>query len=337
MKSLFFFLLLACFSWGNSYESWLKQEQQQFATFKENHDEAFSKAIKKEWEAFEANYTLNPYKELKPTVLPSLEEDSKLDISLLENAPLVKVEKPLIPKEKPLAKTPLPKIKKEDGSLKEVTVEFYSYQIPVQYNPHLGFLLTSVSKEAIANFWERFTHVDNQYLLSQIQSVVQHYAFNDWATYLFVHKIGMQIYGIENMANLFTWYVMTQMNYDVKIGYTQQNIYLLAHMKHELYQVTFLNLNEGKYYVLNPKGSIRTRESIYTYKARHEKAHTPLSFEFKKPLLFNTHFATKALHFKYNNQVHTLESQYSINWLSFTKLFLNQIILFILTPTTRHF
>jgi len=321
MRLLFLCLLLFGFVWANEYEAWLKKEQQQFASYKKSHDEAFSDAIKKEWEAFEAQYTLNPYETPKPVELPRLEEESKLDIPLLENSLLakVKISPPNI--EKTFPKTPLPFIKKEHASFKEISVDFYSHKISVSYNPHIGFLLTSVSKEAIAGFWERFSKVDHQHLIKQIQFIVEHYGLNDWATYLLVHKIGMQIYQLDNMANLFTWYVLTQMNYDVKIGYSKQTVYLLAHMQHELFQVSFLTLQGNKYYVLHPKGSIRTLEPIYTYNAQHQKAQTALSFEFKKPLLFNTHYANKALHFKYNNQVYTIESQYSTDLVEFYKTF----------------
>ena len=321
MKLLFVFFTLACLSWSNDYNSWLKKEQQQFASFKKSHDEAFSDAIKQEWEAFETSYTLPFYATPKPSELPRLEEESKLDTSLLENSALVNVKISLPKKEHIFPKTPLPFVKKEDASFKEVTVDFYSHTISVSYNPHIAFLLTSVSKEGIANFWERFSKVDNQHLITQIQFIVEEYGLNDWASYLFVHKIGMQIYGLENMANLFAWYVLTQMNYDVKIGYTQHHIYLLAHMQHKLFQVAFLNHQGTQYYLLHPTGSIRMQQTIYTYNAHHPKAQKSLSFEFKKPLLFNTHYAHKALHFKYNNQVHTIESQYSTDLVEFYKTF----------------
>ncbi len=81
----------------------------------------------------------------------------------------------------------------------------------------------------------------------------------------------MEIYQANNMANLFSWYVLTQMNYDVKVGYTSNTIYLLANMQHQLFQVAYLNLQGNKYYVLTPKGKIATIESLYTYKVNHKK------------------------------------------------------------------
>lgn len=324
MKLLLFFFALICLphlSWSNEYNSWLEKEQQQFASFKKSHDEAFSDAIKKEWEAFEASYTLTPYTTPKPTQLPRLEEESKLDTPLLETSPLVNVNVSPPKIEKTFPKTPLTLTKKEDASLKALSIDFYSHKISVSYNPHIAFLLTSISKEGIANFWERFSKVDHQYLITQIQFIVEQYGLNDWATYLLVHKLGMHIYDLENMANLFTWYVLTQMNYDVKIGYTSQNIYLLAHMQHKLFQVAFLNHKGTQYYLLHPTGSIRTHQPIYTYNAHHPKAQKKLSFEFKTPLLLNTHYAHKALHFKYNNEVYTIESQYSTDLVEFYKTF----------------
>lgn len=322
MKKIIFLLLTTLFSaFGDDYASWLKEEQNSFKQYKKDHDEAFSQALKKDWEAFTALYLPNAYVEPKPETLPELEKEQPLDMTIINNSPIVELSRvePLIKEEMPIMVKEIPK--KLDVSLKKITFDFYSKNIEINYNPHIGFLITTVSKEAITNFWERFIKVDNQLMMSQIQTYIQKYNLNDWATYLLVHKIGMEIYHTENMANLFTWYILTQMNYDVKAGYSAQNIYLLSHMKHNLFQVAFLNLEGTQYYVLTPRGKIRSIESIYTYKAMHNNAKNPLSFEFKKPLLLNSVYNNKALNFRYNNENYTLETKYSTDLVSFYQSF----------------
>lgn len=322
MKKIIFILLsILLYAFGNDYATWLKEEQSGFKQYKKDHDEAFSQALKKDWEAFSALYLPNAYVEPKPDNLPKLEKEEPLDMSVIDNSPLVELSKvePILKQEEPVKIQEIPK--KTDMVLKKVAFDFYSKTIEINYNPHIGFLITSVSKEAITNFWERFIKVDNQVMMSQIQTYIQKYNLNDWATYLLVHKIGMEIYHTDNMANLFTWYMLTQMNYDVKVGYSAQNIYLLSHMKHNLFQVAFLNLEGTQYYVLTPRGKIRSIESIYTYKALHKNAKNPLSFEFKKPLLLNSVYNNKALNFKYNNENYTLETKYSTDLVSFYQSF----------------
>ena len=318
-KILLCTLLFTVYTFGNDYTSWLKEEQNSFKNYKKNLDEEFSAELKKDWEAFSAMYTPSAYVEPKPTVLPVLQKEEPLDLTLIDNSPLVDLNK-----EKEVVEEITPEIKKDikiELSLKKVAFDFYSKNIEIHYHPNIAFLITSVSKESIANVWERFSKVNNSVLFSQIQNTVQQYHLNDWATYLLVHKIGFEIYKTDNMANLFTWYVLTQMNYDVKVGYSAQNIYLLSNMQHNLFQVAFLNVEGKKYYVLTPKGKIRSIESIYTYKAAHSNAKNGLSFAFKQPILLNTVYNHKALNFKYNNQMHTLETKYSRDLVAFYKTF----------------
>ncbi|MFA6788067.1 MAG: hypothetical protein WC149_00665 [Arcobacteraceae bacterium] len=322
MKKIILILMaLSFYAWGNDYASWLKEEQNSFKNYKKSLDEEFSAALKKDWEAFNAMYTPNAYVEPKPITLPTLEKEQPLDMTVIDNSPLVDLTQEPLPQER----IPEEKIIKEaikiDISFKKVAFNFYSKNIEINYNPHIGFLITSVSKDSIANVWARFSNIDNTSLLSQIHTLVNQYHLNDWATYLLVHKIGMEIYKTDNMANLFTWYVLTQMNYDVKVGYSDQNIYLLSNMQHNLFQVAFLNIEGKKYYVLTPKGKIRSIESIYTYKALHSNAKNALSFAFKQPLLLNSVYNNKALHFTYNNQSHTLETKYSSDLVAFYKTF----------------
>jgi len=326
----FFLLLLFSFSLlGDDYAQWLKQEQEKFNGFRKNHNEEFAQELKKDWEAFQAQYLSNSYEKPKPIEAPNLEKESKLDVRLIQDSPFVKIQKPL----EPIITTPKPKIFVEkkapqkkllpikNSNMRHATFDFYSNKIDINYHQHLGFLLTSVSKEGIGNFWERFIKLDNNALIEQLQNYISLYNLNDWATYLLVHKLGMEIYKTNNMANLFSWYVLTQMNYDVKIGYSHQNIYLLANMKHDLFQVAFLTLQGTKYYVLTPKGQIRNIESIYTYKTNHAKANELLSFEFKSPLLLNNSSTNTALHFKYEEKHYIFEASYSKDLIDFYKTF----------------
>ncbi len=46
-----------------------------------------------------------------------------------------------------------------------------------------------------------------------------------------------------------------------------------------------------------------------------------MSFAFTKPLLLNSQYATKSLNFTYNNKVHLLQGQYSIDLIEFYKSF----------------
>ncbi|WP_419770849.1 MAG: hypothetical protein ACNI3C_03420 [Candidatus Marinarcus sp.] len=327
MKKIFLpLLLLSTLCFANEYQEWLKKEQNSYQQFKKNHDDAFADMLKKDWEAFNSMYNPTPYKAPKPKELPKVKEVIKLPQKAIEDSVIVKIvpiEKPVIHYVAPKPQPIVPPIQKEiiDPNIKKITFDFYSNTIDITYHKEIAFLQTRVNKESISDFWARFSNSNYQELLAQFEKYNRALNLNDWAKYLLIHDAGMKIYKTENMANLFTWFVLTKMHYDIKVGYNSHNIYLLSNVKHNLFQVAFFRLNNKKYYILTPLGKISNVPSIYTYQGNHEEATNALSFEFKKPILFNTNVATKELHFEYNQKKYDFTSQYSMDLVNFYKTF----------------
>ncbi len=136
-KVILLLMALSFYAWGNDYASWLKEEQNSFKNYKKSLDEEFSAALKKDWEAFTATYMPNAYIEPKPITLPTLEKEQPLDMTVIDNSPLVDLTQEPLPKES----IPEEKIIKEaikiDISFKKVAFNFYSKNIEINYNPNM--------------------------------------------------------------------------------------------------------------------------------------------------------------------------------------------------------
>jgi NifU-like protein involved in Fe-S cluster formation len=122
---------------------------------------------------------------------------------------------------------------------------------------------------------------------------------------------------IPNVANLFTWFALVKMGYDTKVGYSKDKIYLLAIMKHKLYQVAFFKLKGKKYYVLTPNGRVGKVGKIYTYKGNYPKADDKLSFDINKEIKFYSNIKKKDLKFKYYGKNYSVASSYSKDLVDF--------------------
>jgi hypothetical protein len=309
--------------YANEYESWLKQQQSSFHAFKKSHDEAFLQTLKKDWEAFQSMYDISNYDKPKPKTLPKVKEQTHLPQTIINNSKPVEIRTAITAKPKAIKKEPL--VTKKRAVLpfgyKTAQFDFYAQNITINYNKDIAFLITQVNKNAIANYFERLSKVNTNDVIEQINAYTQRLNLNDWAQYLLIHQLGQTIYKTQNMANLFSWYVLTKLHYDVKVGYSNNHIYLLSNVAHRLFQVAFFNLDSKKYYVLSPKGRVGKINNMYTYKTNHAQATKALSFEFKKPLKLNFNQRSQSMSFMFKEQKQTLQVQYSLDLVDFYKTF----------------
>lgn len=317
---------LISFVSANDYQDWLKSQNQEYTMYKKSMDEEFSDMLKKDWEAFQAMSSPSPYTKPKPTIVPKVKAPVVVPQKEIKKSPKIKVEKivkkPLIQKpltkKETIVKKVTPKINK-DFSL--VNFDFYSNKISVSYDKKSFFYLGKIDKTTISTIWDTLSKTKYKELLSQINEKSEQLNLNDWAKYQFIHKLGKEIYKDENAANLFTWFILVKMNYDTKVGYNANKIYLLSTMQHSLYQVSFFTLSKKKYYILTPNGRVGNVGSIFTYAGDYPKAQEKLSFAINKEIKFYNNLVTKDLSFKYNHKQYTINTQYSKDLVDFYKTF----------------
>lgn len=319
MKQLLFLITIFSFTFAGEYEDWLKAQESGFEQYKKTLDDEFAQMLKKEWEAFKSMYSPTPYKKPKPKKLPKIKKEIKIPKKELKKSIIVKLRPIKEPRPKKVVKkVPKPKIELD---LNLISFDFFSQNININYNPGPVMTLQTISKNSISSFWKQISKTKTDTLIDQINNYEKSLNLNDWAKYLFVYKVGLNIYKNKNMANLFSWFILSKMGYDTKVGYNQNNIYLLAIIKHPLYQVAFFNLGNKRYYTLTPNGKIKRVGQIYTYKGNYPKANKALSFELKNPIMLQKQLASRTLKFKYLGKPHELLATYSKSLVDFYKTF----------------
>lgn len=318
-KKVILFITLITFLSANEYQEWLKAQNQEYTTYKKTMDEEFSDMLKKDWEAFKAMSSPSPYTKPKPVVMPEIKKVVVVPPKEIKKSPKIKVKKIITkPEPKPIVKIVKPTIKKDFNI---VNFEFYSNEISISYDKKSLFNLTKIDKQSISKFWEELSKTNYKKLLKQIDKNSKELNLNDWAKYQFIHKLGNVIYKDNNSANLFTWFVLVKMNYDTKVGYNSNKIYLLSTMQHSLYQVSFFTLNKKRYYILTPNGRVGKIGSIFTYAGDYPKAQEKLSFLIDKEIKFYNNIVQKDLTFTYNNKKYSINTQYSTDLINFYKTF----------------
>ena len=320
IKIFLIFVVTFGLVFASDYSDWLKSQNSEYQTYKKSIDDEFSDMLKNDWEAFKTMNTPSPYKKPKPKTVPIIKKEivvSKKDLKTSIKIKPKKIVKKIV--EKPKIKV---KVAMYEVGFKNVEFSFYNQPINIQYDEKYLFNLEDINKDTISDIWQQLGKTQFTKLTKQINEYSNKYAFNDWAKYLFIHKIGMEIYNDKNNANLFTWFSLVKMGYDTKVGYSKDAIYLLSAVDESLYQIAFFTLKDKKYYILTPKGKIASVGSVYTYPSNYPKANKKLSFSMdNKAINLSTNIKTNNLKFKYFNNKYTIKSQYSQDLINFYKNF----------------
>jgi len=317
-KVFFLFLILISISTANEYQKWLESQSQQYNIYKKDMDKEFSDLLKKDWKMFKSIQQPSTYSKPKPQNIPIIRNPSNNTTKEINNSPIVIV--------KPIKKLPLKytTIKKEKNIKNFITKDFlfYSIEISIQYDKKTNFTPKEINKNTISNFWDMMSKTQWKKLITQIESYTNNLGLNDWAKYQFIYSLGLNIFeDNSNNANLFTWYILTKMQYDTKVGYYLNKIYLLSTLKHNLYQVSFFTLNKKRYYVLSNNGKIQNINDLYTYQMQYPQTNKSISLEINKEMHFFNNIKNKILSFKFDKKEYLIKTQYSSDLIDFYKTF----------------
>ncbi len=318
MKKYLLVLSLLCFLSANEYQEWLKTQEKEYHHYKKSFDQEFVDALKKDWLQFQSSYTLNPYKENKPKVLNSIDNAHSLNQKEIKKSKILVIKK--ANKQEDSKKVFEEKNIPSHEHLNKISFSFYSQDISISYDEkHTGFKKNN--KDAFSAFWNDISKSKYQSTLKQFEDYSRKLNLNDWAKYLLIYKSAYQIYQDKNMANLFTWFYLSKMNYDVKIAFNDNNIYLISKLEHKLYEVSYLKIKDQRYYVLSAKKPIKNIGKVYTYKNTYERANKSLSFTSSKAIKLFGNIKDKVLRFSYGKKEYKIKAKYSLDLIDFYSTF----------------
>ncbi len=315
-KILLILFIFSIFLKGNDYKEWLNNQYREYNSYKKSLDEEFSNMLKKDWESFKTTYNIKSYEKPKPKKLPKTKEIELNPIIIKKSKPItIEKPKPIIikPKIKPI-RVNLP-------TFKSIRFNFYGEIVNIDYDKKTKINLYSYTKSSIANYWEEMSRTNYKKLIKQINNYRDNLSLNDWGVYKLINKIGYNIYYNKSMANLFSWFIFTKMGYDMRVGYSNNNIYLLGASSSKMYQVSFFRLNGKRYYVLSPKGRVKSIGAVATYRGDYPNANRLFSLDIDRAINLNRDIAYRSLDFDYNGKMYHINAKYSKDLVEFFKTY----------------
>jgi len=322
-KSILVFSLLvtvAPYIHAESYEEFMESMNDDYNSFVSQMDKDFAKSLGKEWKEFDTKVKPS-YQSPKPSTIPYAPPQP---IKQPDNTPKINI----IIINPPQRKEPrLPSVPAITQGYKKVSLNFFSQDITLVYNTKLNYQLNRFDNSKIANYWLTLSNIEINNFLEQIRGYKQKLNLNDWHLYLLVKKIAINIIHDKNNSKLLTWFLLNKLGYDVKIGITNGDVYLMPSSQQLIYNTQYSKIHQRRYYTFEYKGKIRTYPSQFknTKTLNFDNATTPYLKRdiHHRILLFTDNGKQYRISIPYNKNLIELYSKYpSLNW----KYYFNQPI-----------
>jgi len=311
MKLLLLFTLLFSISFAQSYEEYLRSQEEAFSSYKEERDKKFSDFLNKEWKAYKQSQGLKSYEEDKPKTIPTAKKRKIIPVKEKTIVVIKPIKKSL---SKPLKKIIIPP---ESEKLKTLYMTYFGVDLQVHYdNSILMPSMHSISKTEIKRAWDSLAKSNYEVTIKELNEVSRQLQLNDWARYLLVKQLSSKLYRHDNDAIAFSWFVLLKMGYDAHIAYQQHRLILLLPVKGELYSTVHYSLGSKQYYAIDyyAKGKLG---SIMTYEHAYKGSNKSIDFSLNKLPLFSPDIISKRFSFKPSRKLYSLTLNYDKHLLNF--------------------
>jgi len=316
MRFLFFISLVISSVFAETYEEYLRSQEEAFTSFKEARDKEFSEFLNKEWKAYKEAQGEVGYEEKKPQVLPKapavkIKETRQKEIK----QKVVIVEVPSIKaKPKVYKKIIIPPAAQ---ALKTLYIQYFGVDLEIHYDKSvLISMQKNISKDDISSAWDDLASSEYETMISELDTISKKLQLNGWAQYIFVKQVSNALFKDKNEAKVFSWFVLLKLGYDAHISYQRHTIVLLLPIKGNLYNTIYYTLKGKKYYAIDyyARGKIG---SVMTYDNVYEGASKSIDFDLGQLPRFERSKTKKRLVFKVDNETQSINLEYDRNLLKF--------------------
>lgn len=287
----------------NDFEAFKNAQKESLTEFKEGRNKAYADYLRKSWEEFNIEAGLVPPIKLKPSKPALAPQDTIVGLVNPDLQPVI------LPKINPKIS---PQLKLNPPNQQALSVEYYGHTLGIYIQKENIPSLKSSEQNALADFWLEFAQQDNQKWMNNIKEYKTQLQLNDWSLYLLVKKIAKKLELTDNQNVAFMFFALNQVGLNAKVGQLEDASWcLLLPVKQQLYQMSFVNIDNQKYYVMTQKSF----QKIYTFEGNYHTDALALNMIFKTIPFTQMKEQNKErdLSFVYQNQRITVKIPYQTN------------------------
>ena len=202
-------------------------------------------------------------------------------------------------------------------------INYYGHNLTFYYDAKLKTRLTGrINEKAISKFWSDLSKADYDALLSQLQKQRAPLQLNDWSYALLINELAKTIYsGQKNEQSLFTWFLLVKTNYQARLAYSKNKVFLLLPTEQRLYGVSYFTFSGIRYYALGMDGNKAKPGRVFTYNGQYPGAKKPLDMAMSKSLNTRSSKRNRQVAFIYNNKRYNVKVGYDKNTINYLRTY----------------
>ena len=287
-------------SMQKEYDAFISNEKANFTDFKDKRDKEFAQMLKNKWSNFDVQASSKPKSVPLPPKLPDVIPASPQQVDI-NKIPIVVIPNIIIKDIEPIVDSSnSTKRNKYDNGC---SINYFNTKIEFFFDQNLIQDVKDINEIAVSNYWEALSKSDYEDLIQQIKKVGAELSLNDWGYYTLVTKLSQQVNQKENEQTLFTFFMLTHLDYNVKVAKRANAFILLATFNNTIYSKKYINVEGIKYYILSDDNN----ELIYTFKQNFSKSNRKIDLNLiKAPKLNEMYKAVQVPTSKYENKIEVL-------------------------------
>ena len=281
----------------DDYEEWLKEHKETYETYLDEQDEAFLNFLEEQWVEKEMTPTRSGEVEEKPSIIPFVEGTPA------EGTPAEGTPAEGTPKEGD----------NSEAKIETSTLTFLGSSSEVSYDAsHQVHLEVPFDESSFPTFWEDMASTAYEQTVKSIQSARARLNLSDWGYYRYVQRAAAMRYddtpsSLSHSAKLWTWFIMIQSGYDVRLGYRSTDIVLLVPAEEQVMGHAFLEIDGQHYYAIGDN----SEAPLYTYQGNHTDAQQVIHFDERGSIpAVESNPGTRTVSFEYGGEAYNIEIVY---------------------------
>lgn len=298
-------------SMQNQFNKFKDNNQKMFDNFVKKNDEDFANFLKNAWKQYALIAGVNPDDSPKPKDKPVVDKQT-INQHKVEEIPVVNDKTVFV--SKPIAVSPTKELDEPDAfPTNNVEFDFYGAPVKIKYDKNFITKLSgNIDEESMANYFTKMSSTKHYHFIDQLMSYKTNFNLNDWGYYKLLYATATKMTSDKNSANLLIWFCLIKSRYKVKIGYNQNNIYLLLPTAQTLYGLPYYTFDNQRYFALE-----KNIGSIFTYDGNYPDAILIIDMSMPNPLNLGQTTKERKLSFNYHDSAYSFTIKYNLDNMKF--------------------
>ena len=164
-----------------------------------------------------------------------------------------------------------------------------------------------LNSSSIAGYWKKCSEKSVESYLAYLRAQRDLLQLSDWALLSLTQQWSSAMVEERTDATLFSWYMLVQLGYDVRLMYTERGAYLAYPFEGMFYGCSYIEMNGVKYFLLDDN----SERSLYTYDGSHAGAKGIFTLQQNSRSVFPDAPMSRKIVFAFNGKNYEVEFPYN--------------------------